>query len=699
MKQANLFRTLLILAFILLALYTLWPTVRTQMLHRERDAKLAEISQKSGVPLTVLRDEVFRFDLDPSIHIKKAENLDDDVKKQLLKELEYLRTDFYEKVVEANSGAIRLGLDLSGGMYLVLEVNLTELMDRLAKNRDAEFEAITEAVRQKMHDDPELDFESVVLEEFNKQNVQMARYFGDPRQTNREIIHLLRSQADEAINLTLTKLRNRVDEFGVSEPSITKQGARRIVVELPGVQDPARARKLIGRTALLEFKLVAPAQVTADVVKDIDDFLASELKSGKPASGETEQAPAESEPSKEDTKEEVSPLQEMLSEGEGEDQKPELATALEEGNASEDTTVSSLSEEKPFVSLLNIYDRQIIVPDANKTSVERILSRRDVQEVIPPDYEFLWGHKKQKGRSGSGDYWNLYLVRSRAELTGAALKDARVTIGGGGGSDPSQAGQPIVNLTMNREGARQFARITESNINELLAIVLDGKVHMAPRIRVKIPNGQAIIEGSENVEEASDLAIVLRAGALPAPVEIIEERTVGPSLGADSIRKGTLSALLGLIFVMIFMAIYYQGSGLIADLALLLNLVFLLAVLAGFGFSLTLPGIAGIILTVGMAVDANVLIFERIREELRAGKTVWNAIKAGYGRAFVTIMDANITTLIAGIVLYQFGTGPIRGFALTLMIGIIASMFTALVVTRAIYDWITSRWSLKKLSI
>ncbi|HEB84904.1 MAG TPA: protein translocase subunit SecD, partial [Bacteroidetes bacterium] len=256
-----------------------------------------------------------------------------------------------------------------------------------------------------------------------------------------------------------------------------------------------------------------------------------------------------------------------------------------------------------------------------------------------------------------------------------------------------------VNLTMKREGARRFARVTENNVGEYLAIGLDGKVHMAPVIRVKIPDGRAIIEGSESMEEASDLAVVLRAGALPAPVEIIEERTVGPSLGSDSIHAGTFSALLGFTGVILFMLFYYRGAGLVADIVLMLNILFVMAVLAGFGFTLTLPGIAGIILTIGMAVDANVLIYERIREELNAGKTVWNAIKNGYGRAFVTIMDANITTLIAGIVLYQFGTGPIRGFALTLMIGIISSMFTALVVSRAIFDWITTRWSVKKLSI
>ncbi len=703
MKQSKLLRAILIYALIVLALYALYPTVHSSLLKRERDAKLEVISQKSGVSLDVLKDEIFRFDLDPASRIRNAEGLDEEMKADLIAEIQDLRGTFYERTVEANSGAVKLGLDLSGGMYLVLEVNLVELMDRLAKNRDNDFNQITSVIQEQLNANPTADFESIVLDEFKKHDIHMARYFGDPRQSDREIIRYLRDQADEAINLTLTKLRNRVDEFGVAEPSITKQGARRIVVELPGVQDPARARRLIGRTALLEFKLVAPAQITADVVKQIDTYLAAEIKAKKKKEGSPEKpkevkpAPIEEKKAEPETeKEEVSPLQELLAEGETDTVTSGLAEALTQAQQEADTTFM-LDEERPFSSLLNLYERQIMVPEKKRKAVERFLVREDVKNLIPPDYEFLWGHKPVSGRAPE-DFCYLYLVRSRAELTGAALSDARVNISGGS-SDLTQTGQAIVNLTMRRDGARQFARITENNIGELLAIVLDDKVHMAPRIKVKIPNGQAIIEGSESVDEANDLAIVLRAGALPAPVDIIEERTVGPSLGADSIKKGTLSGIIGIILVMLAMALYYRGSGLIADLALLLNLVFLVAVLAGFDFSLTMPGIAGIILSLGMAVDANVLIYERIREEIGAGKTIWNAIKAGYARAFITIMDSNITTLIAGVVLFRFGTGPIRGFALTLMIGIAASMFTAIVVTRAIFDWITNHWSLKKLSI
>jgi protein-export membrane protein SecD len=265
--------------------------------------------------------------------------------------------------------------------------------------------------------------------------------------------------------------------------------------------------------------------------------------------------------------------------------------------------------------------------------------------------------------------------------------------------DPNSIGKFEVSLSLNDEGARTFSRVTGANINKRLAIVLDRRVFLAPEIQVKIRDGRSRITGLSTMEEAQDLAIVLRAGALPAPVRIIEERTVGPSLGLDSILKGSRSTIYGMILVMIFMLIYYKISGGLADMALIMNVLFIMGVMAYFNATLTLPGIAGIILTIGMAVDANVLIFERIREELKRGKTVKAAIDQGYGNAFSAILDANVTTFIAGVVLYTFGSGPIKGFALTLMIGILASMFTAIVVTRVVFDYVVSKWSVRDLKI
>jgi preprotein translocase subunit SecD len=323
----------------------------------------------------------------------------------------------------------------------------------------------------------------------------------------------------------------------------------------------------------------------------------------------------------------------------------------------------------------------------------------EVQEVIPPDAEFLWGANPEVFQTASGqteEYYRLYLVNEDAGLQGGVVTDAQATLGGAGSQN---AGQAIVTLDMNSEGARTWSRLTGANIGRRIAIVLDDRIHMAPNIRTKISGGSTMIEGMDDMSEAKDIAIVLRAGALPAPVDIIEERTVGPSLGVDSIRKGTTATLVGLALVLVFMVFYYKASGLIADLALVLNIVFILAILAALGATLTLPGIAGLILTVGMAVDANVLIFDRIREELRKGKTVRAAIDSGYANAIRTIIDANVTTILAALVLMQFGTGPIKGFAVVLFWGIVSSMFTAIFVTRTVYMAFTERKPATKLSI
>ncbi len=309
---------------------------------------------------------------------------------------------------------------------------------------------------------------------------------------------------------------------------------------------------------------------------------------------------------------------------------------------------------------------------------------------MPPGTEVLY--QIEEDADSKRSLKKPFLIKKRSLLTGAYLTDARVQI-------DSQYSEPYVSLNFDKKGARLFERITEENVNKRLAIILDKTVYSAPVIQEKISGGQARITGNFTAEEARDLAIILRAGALPAPVRFIEERTVGPSLGSDSINKGLISMGVGGIAVILFMIIYYKGSGLIADLALILNLILIAGGLAGFQATLTLPGIAGIILTIGMAVDANVLIFERIREEMRLGKTPHAALDAGYSRATLTILDANVTTLIAALVLFQFGTGPIKGFAVTLSLGVISSLFTALILTRSIFDYLLINRKMKKLSI
>lgn len=351
-----------------------------------------------------------------------------------------------------------------------------------------------------------------------------------------------------------------------------------------------------------------------------------------------------------------------------------------------DTTIS------PFLSCLR-YDRgDIVVREENFDSVQKLLEK--AFPFIPEKYIVLWGRVEERGGIKIRP---IYLLKKIPELTGEYISDARHTIYQGG--DPSLQGRPIVELSFDKKGTIIFSRVTEQNVGKRLAIVLDNIVQSAPFIRERIPTGNAMISGMESMEEAKELAIVLKSGALPAPVEIVEERSVGPLLGSDSIKNGIRAGIIGTIVVFLFMAVYYLFSGLIANFALLLNLIFLLSLLAAFKGTLTLPGIAGIILTVGMAVDANVLIFERIREEIASGKSIKSAVDTGYSRAFVTILDSNLTTIIAAIVLLWFGTGPIRGFGLTLSLGIICSFFTAIFVTKIIFDYMINVKKVKKIYI
>ncbi|MCW9097146.1 MAG: protein translocase subunit SecD, partial [Ignavibacteriaceae bacterium] len=356
---------------------------------------------------------------------------------------------------------------------------------------------------------------------------------------------------------------------------------------------------------------------------------------------------------------------------------------------SEDTAANQteLSDEEfkkqhPFfsIALLDPQGRtsEAYVHADERNKLELMLKRPDVQKVIPNNVEFKFSAKTDKDANGK-DYYKMFLVNKEPELTGGVITDAQANI------DPNTS-TPIVTMTMNSEGATEWARITGANVGKRIAIMLDGAIFSAPVVKGKIPGGRSQIEGMADLNEAKLLEIVLKAGALPAPVDIIEERTVGPSLGEDSINKGLTSVFLGYVLVGFFMIIYYRKSGTIASAALIFTILFILGILAGFKATLTLPGIAGIILTIGMAVDANVLIFERIREEMGTGKTIKASIDSGFSRAYSAIIDSNITTFFTGIILYQFGTGPIQGFALTLMIGIATSLFSALVITRIALD-------------
>ena len=399
---------------------------------------------------------------------------------------------------------------------------------------------------------------------------------------------------DNAANQALETIRNRIDQFGVSEPTIQRQGENEIVVQLPGVKDPRRAIDLIGKTALLEFKL--------------------------------------------------------------------------------------LDEESPLAAQLP----QSVAPSEEEGLLKQFADK------LPEGDEILF-EKKVNRETGLVRKLPI-LLKKQAVMTGDLLSEARVSL-------DNKFSEPYVSITFNADGAKRFEDVTGANVKKRLAIILDNTVYSAPVIQEKISGGNAQISGSFSMDDAKDLSIVLKAGALPAPLKMLQNVTVGPSLGEDSINAGKLAGFVGTLAVVIFMLIYYKVSGLIADFALILNIVLLFGAMASLNSTLTLPGIAGIILAVGMAVDSNVLMFERIRDEIRTGKPPRSAIDSGYDKAFATILDSHVTTLITAAVLFQFGTGPIKGFAVTLSLGVAINLFTALVGTKSIFDLITSKYKIVRLSI
>ena len=606
----------------------------------------------------------------------KFQNLSSEEKDSLL---EQGRLEIIESKV------IKQGLDLKGGMYIVLEVDLPTLVENLAINKDKKLTSVLSSVRDDISIQPEADFFNLFSQKVETKKLKLSRYYYDFGSSTDNIITSLKVEAEDAINRVLEILQNRIDQFGVAEPTIQKQGTQRIIVELAGVQNSERARALLESTALLEFYLVKDVTTTNDFMIKIDQLLKKD-KSLSSVAKDMDSAEDKDEPDPNNDK--------AVS-------VSELFGGAESSGESDSAIVNQdMFAERPFSSLLRSLGNSIGVPEKNAFAVKKLLERPEVDDRLASiGANFLFGHKAEEYALNDGSVekmYTLYLLDDQAELTGGVVEEAKANLGPQG---TTSAGQPIVNLSMNSDGARKWAIMTGSNIGRQVAIVLDNKVHMAPNIREKISGGGTLIEGFANIDEAKDIAIVLRAGALPAPVDIIEERVIGPSLGADSVRSGTQSVLIGLTIVLIFMLLYYRTAGSIADFALIWNLVLVLAILASLQATLTLPGIAGLILTVGMSIDANVIIFERIREELDKGKTAKAAIDGGYNRALTTIIDANMTTLIAALVLWQFGTGPIRGFATVLFWGILISMFTAIFVTRTIFNAFVNRKGFKKLSI
>ena len=584
-------------------------------------------------------------------------------------------TDNEEAIRKNRLDRIKLGLDLQGGMRVVLEVNVLKLLEDMAKNKDDVFNQIMQEVRDASRT-TEVDLIDLLTKKFQDRQVRMSKYYGTVRETDSDIVAKLRKETVNAVDRAMEIVRNRVDQYGVSEPSIQKQGARRIIVELPGVSKEAEVRQLLQGTALLEFKLLIDPEILTKLYESIDKTLA-----GKPVEDSTATDTTSLASSKEKSK---------SADNDTTSAATDTSIPLPEEQMKADQDMEKARKEHPFFALANPFQRenqgwngQLYSAETDRAKVSAMLDRPEVRRLLPPDIMFLWSAKPAFTTEGK-KFFSLYAVRRVAELTGGVITDARATI------DPN-FNTPIVTMRMNTEGSRDWARITGANVNKRIAIIMDNAVFSAPVVRSKITGGNSQIEGMESVDEAKLLEIVLKAGALPAPVQIIQQTTVGPSLGEDSIREGIYSSLIAFLLTVAFMIFYYKMGGTMADVALFLNLLFTLAVLAGFKGSLTLPGIAGIILTMAVAVDANVLIYERIREEAVTGKTMTAVIDAGFGKAFTAIFDSNLTTFITGVILYQFGSGPVQGFALTLMIGIVASMFSAIIITRVIFEWMLER--------
>jgi SecD/SecF fusion protein len=592
---------------------------------------------------------------------------------------------------------INLGLDLKGGMNVTLEVSVVDILRSLSNNsNDSAFVAAIDMARKMP---PSEDFITRFGRAFETiaPNARLASIFNTVElrdrvnfnSSNEDVLRVIRAEAESAIANSYNIIRNRIDRFGVAQPNIQRlEGSGRILVELPGVKEPERVRKLLQGTASLEFwetyensEIFPYLQEANAKIKEIKDAEAALAKGQQPAQVE-----------------EAAPAKEVQAD-EAASQEEDLLEMLKAEGDSTDIDEADWAKEFPLFAILSPNTNQQgqimggpVVGYAHYRDTAQInsyLKLPQVQQLMPRDLRLLW-HVKAVPWDKTNSIYELIAIKvtsrdGKAPLDGGAITDARDDFN-------STGGEAEVSMSMNAEGAKIWARLTADNVGRSIAIVLDDYVYSYPRVNQEIRGGRSSITGGFTINEAKDLANVLKSGKLPAPAKIIQEEIVGPSLGQEAIDSGLRSFIISFIIVLIFMVFYYSHrGGLIADFALIANLFFIFGVLASFGATLTLPGIAGLVLTIGMSVDANVLIFERIREELKAGKGLSLAISDGYKNAYSAIIDGNVTTLLTGIILYLFGSGPIRGFATTLVIGIITSLFSALFLTRLVIHFMQQR--------
>ena len=663
------------LVAILLGLACLWQLSFTLVtnLQEKKAAKYADAAvaafQKSAAFSNVSAED-------------QAYVLDSIAKSRNARYLDSIATEkvyFGYKYKDVKAKEINLGLDLKGGMNVMLQVQLEDLVKALSGNNQTP--AFTQAIdlARERSVNSRQDFISLFADAWKETSggQRLASIFGtyelrdriDATSTDDQVISVIRGEAESAISNSFNVLRNRIDRFGVTQPSIQKLGnSGRILVELPGVKEPERVRKLLQGTASLEFWTTYYYEEIEPYLIEADNLLAQILA--------TEEVPAE-------------PV-----EGVEEQEKKEAEDIVSQEiqqNAEDDAALEAYSKQHPLLAVLQPSGYRGnaclgFTQAADTAIVNRYLSMQQVRDVFPAEFRAMWTVQPSDRVTG-GNVYELVAIRAasrdgKAPLDGGAVTDARVSYDGQG----VNKGAPSVSMTMNAEGANTWARLTKDNINRQIAIVLDGMVYSYPNVINEITGGQSSITGNFTVEEATDLTNVLKSGKLPAPAKIIQEQVVGPSLGSRSIKAGMISFLIAFLLVLIYMVIFYKGAGLVADIALLCNVLFLFGTLVSFGAVLTLPGIAGLVLTLGMAVDANVIIYERIKEELAAGKGLSKAVADGYKNAYSAIIDGQVTTILTGIVLFIFGSGPVQGFATTLIIGIITSILTSIFITRLIID-------------
>lgn len=567
---------------------------------------------------------------------------------------------------------INLGLDLKGGMNVMLQVQLEDLLKALAGNNSSpEFQKAV-ALAKERSVNSKLDFISLFAEAWKEVGggQRLAQIFGTyemrdrikPESTDEQVISVIRAESESAVANSFNVLRNRIDRFGVTQPSIQKLGnTGRILVELPGVKEPERVRKLLQGTASLEFWTTFASQEIAPYLEEANAMLAQTL----------------------DTEEEAAPVESA----ESDDLVAQEIKA--QGGEADNADVEAYKKANPLFAVLSpsqFRDNACIglAAAADTALINQYLRMPEVAALFPAEFRPMWSVKPTSYIKNSNIYELVAIKASsrdgKAPLDGGVVTNARVEY------DNRRGGEPGVSMTMNAEGANIWARLTKENIGRQVAIVLDGTVYSYPTVQTEITGGSSSITGNFTIEEATDLANVLNSGKLPAPATIVQEQVVGPSLGAASIHAGLVSFIIAFCLVLLYMVLFYKGAGLVADVALLTNVVLLFGTLSAFGAVLTLPGIAGLVLTMGMAVDANVIIYERIKEELKAGKGLGKAIHDGYANAYSAIIDGQVTTLLTGLVLFFFGSGPIKGFATTLIIGIITSVLTSIFITRLIFD-------------